>query len=139
MARFKDSSGQEWELSLSTGMLAKLRTDAAFVLTKQQAATQLAGLMDDPELFGRVLWVMVERQANERKIEPESFAFGLDGDAIERATTAMMEAAIDFFQRAGVRQSAKAKLPAIFEKADREMNAEIERAMTEALNQPVGN
>ena len=139
MARFKDANGLEWDLTLSTGMLGKLRTDAQFSLSKQGGAEQLGKLLSDPEAFGKVLWVLVEKQAIARNIEPEAFAFSLDGDALEAATTAIIEAVIDFFQRAGSRQTAKAQLPALMAKADNEMNQAIQAAATEALKTSVGN
>lgn len=139
MAKFKDSTGQEWDLSLSTGMLGKLRTEAQFVLSRANAARELTEMVEDPMKFGAVLWVLCERQAIDRKIEPEAFAYLLDGDTIELATNALIEAAIDFFQRAGTRAAVKAKLPALMARADEEAKAAAEKAIEEALRTPVGS
>lgn len=138
MAKFKDAREREWEITLTTGMLGKLRRDANFTLTKVGAAKQLTELMDDPMMFGAVLWVLIEDQAK-GKVEPEDFAMALDGDTIERATDAFMGACVDFFQRAGTREAIKAKLPAMLARVDQEVIAAAEKIADEALKKPVGS
>lgn len=137
MAKFKDNTGRAWDLSLSVGLLGKLRTGAGFALTKADAAAQLAALMDDPEQLARVLWVLVEKQAGD--ITPEAFGFALGGDAIEDAVRALFEATIDFFQRAGAREAARKNLSKILSQADAAMVKEIERLTAEALKTSAGS
>lgn len=139
MPRFKDSKGREWNLSLSTGMLGKLRRDAGFALSTQTAARQLTEMLADPMQFGAVLWVLVEEQARALAIEPEDFAMAIDGDAIDAATTAFIEACVDFFQRAGTRQAIKAQLPALLKRAEEEVIEAASRMASEHLKKPVGS
>ena len=138
MSRFKDSTGREWSLDLNVGMLGKLRTDAGFELGKSQTAERLAEtLFADPETLAKVLWVLVESQADAKQVTPESFACSLDGDALEVATTAILEAIIDFFHRAGPRAMLRSRLPEMLHKADTQVMQAIESEMSRRTEGPL--
>lgn len=133
MAKFKDSDGREWALSLNVGLVAKLRTDAGFELGKSMNAQIGETLFGDPEKIAKVLWVLVETQAENRGTSPESFIFALDGPTLESASTALIEAIIDFFHRGEPAKRMKARLPEILAKADRETVQEMESTLRESL------
>jgi hypothetical protein len=54
-------------------------------------------LSDDVELLGQVLWILCQSQAEEAGISELQFVEAFDMTTLERATTALMEAVIDFF------------------------------------------
>lgn len=110
MARFTDCEGREWELRITRGHLAKLR-EAGFDLNAAAKDPAAFSALDDPETFGRVLWVLCERQAAARDLTPEEFAGGLDGPASFSALDALEAAYLDFSFRPAVAASLKAKLP----------------------------
>lgn len=136
MAKFADSEGREWDLSLNVGLVTKLRTDAGFELGKTTSAEKLGeALFADPETFAKVLWVCVESQAEKKGVSGEAFAFALDGDTIEKATTALMLAIIDFFHRRGPGKVMAARLPDLLKNLD----SKIETAIQSRLNEQLGN
>lgn len=133
MARFKDNLDDEWDLVLTVGILGKLRTEAGLDLRAADAGQQVAGLDPYSEQFGRILWLLVEKQAAERNIEPDDFPFRLDGNALEGATEALVDALIDFFPNARSRQIARAKLPELRAKAEKELEATMDRELSKLL------
>ena len=133
MSKFRDAEGREWKLSLTVGMVTRLRTDAGFELGKASSADRLGEMLfANPETVARVLWVMIERQAEPLGVTPEAFADGLDGPTIEAASTAILEAIIDFFHRAQPAAAMKNKLPEVLGKMDQRITA----AMTAAMDSP---
>lgn len=133
MAKFKDTQGQDWDLTLSVGMLGKLRQEAGFDLRAKDAGTQISNLDPYSEQFAQVLWVLVERQALERGLKPEDFVFHLDGPTIEQATQALTEAFIDFFPNARQRQTIRAKLPGILAQMEAEADARMDAELSKAF------
>lgn len=134
MAKFADSEGREWDLSLNVGLVSKLRTDAGFELGKTTSAEKLGeALFADPETFAKVLWVCIQQQAEKKGIDPNSFAFALDGDTIEKATTALMLAIIDFFHRRGPGKVMAARLPEILTDLDNKLTTMTQKALNERL------
>lgn len=132
-----DGKAFDWSLSLNVGMLARLRTEAGFEIGRD--SEKLAGaLFADPETIAKVLWVLIEQQAKAAGISPESFAFSLDGDAIESATTALMEAIINFYHRQIPRATMMERLPGILAKVDQQVVKAINEA-TEPLKTCAGN
>jgi hypothetical protein len=134
MPTFQDGEGREWSIALSVGMVAKLRTDAKFDIGKSITDPKLVqALFEEPETVGKALWVLIERQARERKVEPEDFAFSLTADALEGAINALIEAMVDFFLPSRQRQKVKDKLPEMFAKANEKVNQQITDAIDRAM------
>lgn len=132
MAKFTDGLGRQWVLHLTLGKVRKLREECGFVLGKEATNERLAEtLFADPETLGRVLWVLIEEQANAEKITPESFADGIDCVALEGATLAMMETITDFFQRPEAAKTIKSRLPELMAKTDKK----IAEMASEKMNQ----
>ena len=131
MAKFQttiDGKLLDWSLALNVGMLARLRTEAGFEIGRDSEKLA-AALFSDPETIAKVLWVLIESQAKTANISPESFAFSLDGDAIEAATTALMEALINFYHRQTPRATMTKRLPGILAEVDQQIVAAINKEM----------
>jgi hypothetical protein len=84
-----------------------------------------------------VLWVAVEADAIRAGVTPEQFAAGLDGDALDRAAVAFMEAVLDFFHR-GRSGPMKARLPQLMTRLNREIEAAAATAADSILNESAG-
>ncbi len=95
---FRDSAGREWVVAIHVHALEQVETRCA-VKIGALLRDQLAGfleLVEDPVKFVRVLWVLVEDQAEKFGVKPEQFGRALGGDALEGAVEAFVGALADF-------------------------------------------
>jgi hypothetical protein len=141
MATFRDADNREWKLRLTVGLLGDVKRDAdvdlgAAIKTPQSMAEILYA---DPANLVRVLWVMVEKQAREAGVTPEEFGHAFDGEAIERAGEALLEAVADFFPRSAIARKIRSELPKLLEAADREMIAKLEAVTNSTSSGSGGN
>lgn len=98
MREFVDEQGQSWGIHVDVNAIRKARQLAGIDLTKAMDSKEnLQALVDDVVALVDVLHVLCLEQCEHRKVTPEAFAKALYGDAISRATTALMESIIDFF------------------------------------------
>ena len=91
---FTDLSGRTWTLEITTGTLKRLREQVSIdlkLLIKDKLAA-LVELLDDPERFVGVLWVLCESQAAKLNLTPEQFPEGFGGATLEAAGAAFVEA-----------------------------------------------
>ena len=96
MKTFEDKNGTVWELEVTVGVVKRVRAVLEIDLARLDE-TLYERLSEDPVLLVDLLWVICEKQARERNITDEQFGESLTGDAIEAATTALLEAVADFF------------------------------------------
>ena len=92
-ATFKTIDGAQWQLRITPHLLGKVRTELKINLADLEG---LAKAVDDPFLLGSVLWLLCEKQAQERGIDVERFSEGFDGDVIGQAVGAIQEAFVNF-------------------------------------------
>jgi hypothetical protein len=119
VAKFTDKAGREWTLDLDVPTCERIQK-ATDVRIGRLLADGLGTLMADPVLLVRVLWVMVEPDAIERKVSPESFGKAFNGDALEDAADAFYVALADFSPRQQ-RQALKALLARGKDLSEREL------------------
>lgn len=127
---FKDNAGREWLLKLDAPLIRAVRQDCDGLDLAGFDGKQFTRLSDDPCLLVDCLWVLCRKQAESRSISAEQFAESLVGDAIERATAAMLESIADFFPK-----SKRDHLCAVQEKNRRLQELGIAKAL-EKLNDP---
>lgn len=129
MPNFTDTAGRRWNLALSVGTVKRVRdlagVDLLAVLDKPQSLIDLAG---DPVRFVDVLYVVIKPQADQVGISDESFGESLDGETVEAATDAFLEALVDFFP--GAR---KTTLKRVLDRAKSTARS-AEAALTKALD-----
>lgn len=110
MHRFKDSAGNEWQLSVTAWTLKDVREKTSILLTTlvEENCQLLIELHRDPVLLADILWVMIEEQAEKKQITVRQFSESFGGDMVSAARNALIEATIDFFDdpetRAGTRE-----------------------------------
>jgi hypothetical protein len=93
---FKDSTGHEWRLALSIGLARQIKNELGVDFGRIEDGRVFAELGADPYTLAQVLWLFVESQATAAGVTPETFAESLDGDALERATEAVLGAVVLF-------------------------------------------
>lgn len=120
MSTFSDSLGKSWSLGLTVGLLREIRSKAGVDLgkafTSEESLNQI--LFGEADSLVKVLWVVCEKQAQERGVSPEQFAYLFDGASIERATEALLSAVADFFPRSRIGRALKDKLKEILTEAE---------------------
>lgn len=97
MKSFEDRNGQTWNLEITVGSLKRVRDLAGVNLADLGEGEVLERLGRDPVLLGDVLFALCKLQADERGVGDEQFGAALAGDAVEQATTALLEELADFF------------------------------------------
>lgn len=98
MREFIDEQGRTWGVRVDVDAIRKTRQLVGIDLTKvMDSKENLQALVDDVVALVDVLHVLCEKQCGHRGVTAEDFAKALYGDAISRATTALMESIIDFF------------------------------------------
>ena len=144
MRTFTDALGRPWSLEITVATLKRVRAVAGVDLIEAAGGTLLDRLVADPVLLGDVLYACVKPQADERKITDEDFGRSLAGDAIDHATTALLEEFVAFFPspRRRVLEQALAKLAgwraAALSAAEARLNdPALDAAVLAALRQPV--
>ena len=140
MNTFTDRDGRSWDLSLNVGLLARVRQTTGIELAKALKSEQALAeaIFAEPEKLVEVLYVICEAQAQKAGISPEQFGYGFDGEALERATQAMLESIADFFPRSALARAVKSRLPQILARADREMVSEAEKRLDSILSENAG-
>lgn len=103
MPTFKDNENRTWAVSL-TGLGVKRIKDElrinivdGFDLSAKAKRNVLQDIGDDPTILFDILEVLCRDQFSKHQVTGEQFAEALFGDALESATTALMEALCDFF------------------------------------------
>ena len=103
---FKDANGESWRIKITIGKVKEVRD---FVLDKDGKPVDLFEFVNDnlayrlfidPVLFVDVLWVLCKDEAVGRKLTKEAFQDLLNGETLEEAERAFVEAFVDFFPQA---------------------------------------
>ena len=138
MKTFIDNTGKTWTLSVTVGTIKRVRAlcgvDLANIITIEAGKAPNVGLLDrlasDPVLLVDVLYAVCKPEADAQNVTDEDFGRAMAGDAIEHATTALLDEVIDFFPEA------KRK---VFHKilgASRRFEAKSKEALVTLLNDP---
>jgi len=139
MHAFTDDQGRRWQLSINVAVLKRCRRifgtkEQDFDLMDPQLPQRLAM---DPALFVDLLWELVDKSQHQG-VEPEKFAEGLGGDAIERASEAFLEELFDFFPK-GRRELQRATYRRIRQIQDEQIDktvSAISKLSTEHMSSP---
>ena len=147
MTTFNDTQGRTWTISINVDAIRRVRSLLNVNLLDAVDGKLLEQLVVDPVLLCDILFALVKPEADARNVTDEDFGRALGGDALDHATTALLEGLADFFPsaKAAVFRQAIEKLRAL-EKlaldtaAKRLASGELERRMREQLGDPtLGN
>jgi len=96
VAKFVDADGGQWVLSVTVNLIREVRTATGFdiaTICTGEGATELAR---DVVLLVDVIYAAVAKQAQTRGLGPVEFANAIRGQTLDDATTALLDACIEF-------------------------------------------
>ena len=99
MKSFTDNTGRTWTLAVTVGTIKRVRAlcdvDLANIITIDAGTTPKVDLLEklgsDPVLLVDVLYAAVKPEADAKGVTDEEFGRAMSGDAIEMATTALLD------------------------------------------------
>ena len=101
MAEFIDNKVRKWQVAIDAPTILMLRKEADpdFMLGDTAESNTYKRLEADPVLLCRVVFLLCQKQLTERDVSEEDFYKEVIGNAIEKATKAILEAILDFTPR----------------------------------------
>ena len=108
MKTFKDNAGRTWTVQIDVAAIKRVRSLLDVDLLDAVEGRLLERLVTDPVLLCDVIYVVCKPEADAGGITDEDFGRAMAGDAVEHATTALLEDLTDFFPLARRRLLKKA-------------------------------
>lgn len=133
MKTFHDNTGRGWAVNINVDCIKRVRALLDINLLDAVNGKLLEQLVSDPILLCDCLYAVCKPEADEKQISDEDFGRAMAGDAIDNATTALLEELVDFFPK-GKREvlaRALAKLKMFEEKTYQAAHRRIENPALE--------
>jgi len=108
MRTFTDNNGHHWDVTINVHAVKRVRALVDVDLMRVLDGGLLERLVGDPVLLCDVIYALVKPEADAREISDEDFGRAMAGDAIDRATQALLEELVDFFPEGRRKVLAKA-------------------------------
>jgi hypothetical protein len=141
MKTFKDNAGRSWTIAINVAAIKRVKNLLNVNLMEAVEGDLLEKLAINPVLLCDVIYAICKPEADAQNITDEQFGAAMAGDAIETATTALLEELIDFFPLAKrqVLHKALKKLRAVETRAVEYATAklddpELDKQIDDALN-----
>ncbi len=99
MRTFTDNAGRTWTIAINVDCIRRLRATLNIDLLEAVEGKMIERLVGDPILLCDCIYVICKPDADQRNISDEDFGRAMAGDAIEYATTSLLEELVDFFPR----------------------------------------
>ena len=103
MKTFKDNADRTWTVTVNVDSIKRVRSLLNIDLMEAVEGKLIERLIGDPILLCDVIYCVCKEDADAKGITDEEFGRSMAGDAIELATTALLEELVDFFPQ-GKRQ-----------------------------------
>ena len=107
MKTFTDNTGRTWTLLVNVATIKRVRALCGVDLNSiievedgKPTTKLLERLSTDPVLLVDVLYAVCRPECEQKGVSDEDFGAAMAGDAIEQATSALMDEVIDFFPEA---------------------------------------
>ena len=153
MKTFTDNKGRIWTLEVTVATVKRVRAlcrvdlNSIVELDKNNkpSAELLERLSSDPVLLVDVLYAVCKPQADKLGITDEDFGEAMAGDAIEYATSALLEEVINFFPESKrmvmqrILSASRKFSEAARKKLEAELNGEFESRVVSTLEQLTGS
>ena len=97
MKQFTDNKERSWTLSLNIATAKKVKDAVSFDLLSEDVGEMVGRLAVDPVLLCDVIFILVSDQAARNNITAEDFGESMAGEAIGKATEALLDEIVDFF------------------------------------------
>ena len=99
MRTFTDNAGRTWTLAINVDTIRRVRALVDVDLLEAVEGKLIERLAADPILLCDVIYVICKPEADGRSITDEDFGRSMAGDAIDLATTSLLEELVDFFPK----------------------------------------
>ena len=96
MRSFKDNQGRQWSVEINVTAIKRVRGLTGEDLMQVIEGTLIEKLIRDPVLLCDVVYALCKPEADTRSVSDEDFGRAMAGDAIEAATTAVLEELVGF-------------------------------------------
>ena len=105
MKSFTDKTGESWDLDLNIGAAMRLKSrldidiENAVTFDKSnnpEDVSLLERIAEDSILLFNIIFILCEKQVQDRKLTQEQFAERFTGDTIEQATDALLDEIVNF-------------------------------------------
>jgi len=143
MKTFNDNAGRTWTVTVNVDAIKRVKSLLSVNLMEAVEGKLLERLVSDPVLLCDVIYAVCKPEADAKAVSDEDFGRSMAGDAIDLATTALLEELCDFFPQGRRRLLHKAleklrKLEsmALAAAEGRLDSPELERQMQDALLAP---
>jgi len=93
---FNDNTGRSWDVTINVAAIKRVRDLVGVDLLEVVEGTLIDKLIRDPILLCDIVYAVCKPQADEREVSDEAFGQAMAGDAIEHATTALLEELVSF-------------------------------------------
>lgn len=112
MRTFQDNQKRTWEVEINVSVVKRVRGALDLDLLGVMEGGVLERLVNDPVLLCDLIYVVCQPQAEKADISDEDFGRAMAGDAIDHATSAVLEELADFFPspRRGLLKKSLAKI-----------------------------
>lgn len=100
MQTFTDNTGQTWSLTINVDAIKRVRGLLDVDLMQAIDGKLLERLVTDPVLLCDVVYALCKPEADAKSITDEQFGQAMAGDAIDAATTSLLEELVGFFPQA---------------------------------------
>jgi hypothetical protein len=108
MKTFSDNAARTWTVQINVDAIKRVRDLAKVNLLEVIEGKLLERLISDPVLLCDVIYSVCQPQADSQSLTDVDFGRAMAGDAIDGATTALLEELVDFFPQGKRRVLAKA-------------------------------
>ncbi|NUQ51370.1 MAG: hypothetical protein HUU19_01580 [Phycisphaerales bacterium] len=96
MRQFKDNAGRTWTVEINIATLKRVRGLAGVDLMQVIEGTLIEKFIRDPVLLCDVVYAICKPEADTATVSDEDFGRAMAGDAIEAATSAVLEELVAF-------------------------------------------
>ena len=96
MKTFTDNAGRTWTVAINVNALKRVRGLLGVNLLELIDGTLLKRLYADPILLCDVVYALCKPEADAQNVTDEQFGQAMYGDAIEHATTALLDEIVSF-------------------------------------------
>lgn len=97
MRTFNDNAGRTWTVAINVECIKRVKTLLSVNLLDAIEGKLIEQLVSDPILLCDVIFAICKPEADTKEISDEEFGRAMAGDAIDNATTALLEELVDFF------------------------------------------
>ena len=97
MKTFNDNAGRTWTVAINVECIKRVKTLLSVNLLDAIEGKLIEQLVSDPVLLCDVIYAVCKPEADTKEVSDEEFGRAMAGDAIDNATTALLEELVDFF------------------------------------------